>query len=288
MNQAILSQVLAGMVNGAFYALLCLGLAIIFGLLRLVNFAHGAFYALGAYCAWICLLQLEIPFLVSLVLTPLIIGALGVVIERLLVRHTYDLDHLYSLLVTYGIGLIIIGALQNTFGAIGQNYPMPEFLRGGLRFSGLYLPYSRMFVLALSLVVCTLIWLLIERTRMGMRLRAAVEDKTLVEVFGINVPLLMAGTFALSVGLASLAGVMAAPLYTVSPTMGNEILITAFAIVVIGGMGSIVGAVVVGFAIGVLEGLSKAFAPEFSSIVAFIIMVVILTFRPAGVFGRED
>ena len=284
---AILGQLTLGLVNGSFYALLSLGLAVIFGLLGIVNFAHGAFYMLGAFAAYIGLQAFGVNYWFALILAPLAVGLLGVLIERLFLRHLYRLDPLYGLLLTFGIALIAEGIMRDRFGASGKSYPVPESLRGVFDLGFMVLPIYRAWVVAASLGVCGMTWFLIERTRLGAMLRAATENARLVQAFGINVPLLVMGTYGGGVALAALAGVLAAPVVQVSPLMGSSLVIVVFAVVVIGGMGSIVGAIVSGLSLGLIEGLTKVIYPEASNIVVFIIMAVVLMWRPAGLFGRE-
>jgi branched-chain amino acid transport system permease protein len=284
---AILGQLTLGLVNGSFYALLSLGLAVIFGLLGIVNFAHGAFYMLGAFAAYIGLQAFGVNYWFALILAPLAVGLLGVLIERLFLRHLYRLDPLYGLLLTFGVALIAEGIMRDRFGASGKSYPVPESLRGVFDLGFMVLPIYRAWVVAASLGVCGMTWFLIERTRLGATLRAATENARLVQAFGINVPLLVMGTYGGGVALAALAGVLAAPVVQVSPLMGSSLVIVVFAVVVIGGMGSIIGAIVSGLSLGLIEGLTKVVYPEASNIVVFIIMAVVLVWRPAGLFGRE-
>ena len=276
-----------GLVNGSFYALLSLGLAVIFGLLGVVNFAHGAFYMLGAFAAYIGLHILGISYWWALLLAPLAVGILGVVIERLFLRHLYRIDPLYGLLLTFGIALIAEGVMRGIFGVSGKSYPVPVLLQGGFKLGFMVLPIYRAWVILASLAVCGMTWLLIERTRLGAMLRAATENAPLVQAFGINVPLMVMSTYGAGVALAALAGVLAAPVVQVSPLMGSSLVIVVFAVVVIGGMGSIMGAIVSGLVLGLIEGLTKVLYPEASNIVVFIIMAVVLLWRPAGLFGRE-
>jgi branched-chain amino acid transport system permease protein len=285
---AILGQLTLGLVNGSFYALLSLGLAVIFGLLGIVNFAHGAFYMLGAFAAYIGLQAFGVNYWFALILAPLAVGLLGVLIERLFLRHLYRLDPLYGLLLTFGIALIAEGVMRDRFGASGKSYPVPESLQGAFDLGFMVLPIYRAWVVAASLGVCGMTWFLIERTRLGATLRAATENARLVQAFGINVPLLVMGTYGGGVALAALAGVLAAPVVQVSPLMGSSLVIVVFAVVVIGGMGSIIGAIISGLSLGIVEGLTKVIYPEASNIVVFIIMAVVLMWRPAGLFGREQ
>jgi branched-chain amino acid transport system permease protein len=284
---AILGQLMLGLVNGSFYAILSLGLALIFGLLGIVNFAHGAFYMLGAFAAYIGLTAFGLNYWCALLIAPFAVGLLGIVMERLLLRHLYRLDPLYGLLSTFGIALIAEGVMRGLFGASGNSYPVPDSLRGGLNLGFIVLPIYRAWVVVASLTVCGLTWLLIERTRLGAMLRAATENAQLVQAFGINVPVMVTMTYGGGVALAALAGVLAAPVTQVQPTMGSSLVIVVFAVVVIGGMGSIGGAIVSGLVLGLIEGLTKVVYPEASNIVVFAIMAVVLIFRPAGLFGRE-
>jgi branched-chain amino acid transport system permease protein len=284
---AILGQLTLGLVNGSFYALLSLGLAVIFGLLGIVNFAHGAFYMLGAFAAYIGLQSFGINYWCALLLAPMVVGLLGIGIERIFLRHLYRLDPLYGLLLTFGIALIAEGVMRDQFGVSGKSYPVPELLRGVVNLGFMVLPIYRGWVVIASLAVCTATWFLIERTRLGATLRAATENAQLVQAFGINVPIIVMGTYGAGVALAALAGVLAAPVVQVSPLMGSSLVIVVFAVVVIGGMGSIVGAIVSGLSLGLIEGLTKVIYPEASNIVVFVIMAVVLIWRPAGLFGKE-
>jgi branched-chain amino acid transport system permease protein len=283
----ILGQLMLGLVNGSFYAMLSLGLAVIFGLMGIVNFAHGAFYALGAFAALLGLQHLGINYWAALLLAPLAVGTLGVVVERLLLRHIYQLEPLYGLLLTFGIALVVEGCLHQYFGASGQSYPVPAGLRGVLNLGFMILPLYRAWVILVSVIVCFSVWFIIERTRLGGTLRAATENAPLLQAFGVNVPLLVAATYGGGVALAALAGVLSAPVILVSPQMGSSLVIVVFAVVVIGGMGSILGAIVSGLALGVIEGFTKVIYPEASNIVVFVIMALVLIVRPAGLFGRE-
>jgi branched-chain amino acid transport system permease protein len=285
--QAFLGQLLLGLVNGAFYALLSLGLAVIFGLLGIVNFAHGALYMLGAFAAWIMLDKFEINYWFALLLAPLTVGALGVVIERLFLRHLYKIDPIYGLLLTFGLALIAEGIFRELYGVSGQNYNVPELLSGATNLGFMVLPNYRAWVVGVSLAVCLGTWYLIERTRLGAYLRAGTENAALVQAFGINVPLMVMLTYGAGAALAALAGVLAAPIIQVNPLMGSNLIIVVFAVVVIGGMGSIMGSILTGLGLGVIEGLTRVFYPEASSIVVFIIMVIVLMIRPAGLFGKE-
>jgi branched-chain amino acid transport system permease protein len=284
---ALFAQLLVGLINGSFYALLSLGLAVIFGMLNIINFSHGAQYMLGAFVAFFLLQYLDLGYWTALVVAPIIVGLSGIVIERLFLQSLYKLDHLYGLLLTFGLALIIEGVFRNYFGASGLPYQMPESLTGGSNLGFMYLPNYRAWVVVFSLVVCLSTWFIIERTKLGSYLRAATENPTLVRAFGINVPRMITLTYGFGVGLAALAGVLAAPIYNVSPQMGADLIIVVFAVVVIGGMGSIMGSVVTGFGLGVIEGLTKVFFPEASSTVIFVIMAIVLLVRPAGLFGRR-
>jgi branched-chain amino acid transport system permease protein len=284
-TQALFGQLLIGLINGSFYALLSLGLAIIFGLLNIINFTHGAQYMMGAFCAWFLMTKLGLGYWWSLVLVPIIVGATGMVIERLMLARLYKLDHLYGLLLTFGLALIIQGLFRNEYGSTGLPYPMPETLRGAQNLGFMFLPNYRAWVIGFSLVVCLATWYMIEKTKLGAYLRAATENPQLVQAFGINVPRMVTLTYGFGVGLAALAGVMAAPIYSVNPLMGEHLIIVVFAVVVIGGMGSIMGSIVTGFVLGLVEGLTKVFYPEASNTVIFIIMAIVLMIRPAGLFG---
>jgi branched-chain amino acid transport system permease protein len=286
--QAFLGQLLLGLVNGAFYAMLSLGLAVIFGLLGIVNFAHGALYMLGAFAAWILLDKFGLNYWYALVLAPLIVGTFGVVIERLLLKHLYKLDPLYGLLLTFGLALILEGVFRELYGVSGQNYNVPEQLSGATDLGFMVLPNYRAWVVLVSLVVCLGTWYLIERTRLGAYLRAGTENAPLVQAFGVNVPMMVMLTYGAGAGLAALAGVLAAPIIQVSPLMGSNLIIVVFAVVVIGGMGSILGSVLTGLGLGLIEGMTRVFYPEASSIVVFVIMVLVLMVRPSGLFGKEN
>jgi branched-chain amino acid transport system permease protein len=286
-TQALFGQLLIGLINGSFYALLSLGLAVIFGLLNIINFTHGAQYMLGAFVAYLLLNKLGIGYWWALLLAPLIVGATGVVIERLMLSKLYKLDHLYGLLLTFGLALIIQGVFRNEYGSAGQPYAMPEQLSGGRNLGFMFLPNYRAWVIVASLVICLGTWYVIEKTKLGAYLRAATENPQLVQAFGINVPRMITLTYGFGVGLAGLAGVMAAPIYQVSPQMGADLIIVVFAVVVIGGMGSIMGSIVTGFGLGLIEGLTKVFYPEASNTVIFIIMAIVLLIRPAGLFGTQ-
>jgi branched-chain amino acid transport system permease protein len=283
---ALFGQLLIGLINGSFYALLSLGLAVIFGMLNIINFTHGAQYMMGAFAAYMLLQYLGIDYWLALLIVPILIAITGILIERLFLQHVRKLDHLYGLILTFGLALIIEGLFRNSFGSSGKPYQVPALLQGGHNLGFMFLPNYRAWVIAFSLVVCFATWFAIERTRLGSYLRAATENPALVRAFGINVPRMITLTYGFGVGLAALAGVMAAPIYNVSPQMGSDLIIVVFAVVVIGGMGSILGAIVTGFALGVIEGLTKVFFPEASSTVIFVIMAIVLLIRPAGLFGR--
>jgi branched-chain amino acid transport system permease protein len=286
-TQALFGQLLIGLINGSFYALLSLGLAVIFGLLNIINFTHGAQYMLGAFVAYFLMTKLGLGYWWALIIAPLAVGATGVIIERLMLSKLYKLDHLYGLLLTFGLALIIEGAFRHEFGSAGMPYPMPEQLTGGINVGFMYLPNYRLWVIVASLAICLATWFLIERTKLGAYLRAATENPTLVQAFGINVPRMITLTYGFGVGLAALAGVFAAPIYQVSPQMGSSLIIVVFAVVVIGGMGSILGSVITGFGLGVIEGLTKYFYPEASNTVIFVIMAIVLMIRPQGLFGQR-
>jgi len=286
-TQALFGQLLIGLINGSFYALLSLGLAVISGLLNIINFTHVAQYMLGAFCAYLLLNKAGIGYWWSLAIAPVAVGALGMLIERLMLKPLYGLDHLYGLLLTFGLALIIQGLFRNEYGSSGSPYPIPAELSGARNLGFMFLPNYRAWVIVASLVVCIGTWFLIEKTKLGAYLRAATENPELVQAFGINVPRMITLTYGFGVALAALAGVMAAPIYSVSPQMGADLIIVVFAVVVIGGMGSIMGSIVTGFGLGVFEGLTKVFYPEASNTVIFIIMAVVLLIKPAGLFGRE-
>ncbi len=285
--QALLGQLLLGLVNGSFYAMLSLGLAVIFGLLGIVNFAHGALYMIGAYVAWLSLEKFGLNYWAALVVAPLVVGALGVVIERTLLRHLYKLDPIYGLLLTFGLALIAEGLFREQFGVSGQSYPVPDALQGATNLGFMVLPNYRAWVVLASLIICLGTWVLIEKTRLGATLRAGTENPALVQAFGINVPLMVMFTYAGGAALAAIAGVLAAPIIQVTPLMGSNLIIVVFAVVVIGGMGSILGSILTGLALGLIEGLTKVVYPEASSIVVFVIMAIVLMIRPAGLFGKE-
>ncbi|HET9714866.1 MAG TPA: branched-chain amino acid ABC transporter permease [Pseudolabrys sp.] len=286
-SAALFGQLLIGLINGSFYALLSLGLAVIFGMLNIINFSHGAQYMLGAFAAYLLLQYSGLGYWPALIIAPLIVGITGIIIERVFLQWLYKLDHLYGLLLTFGLALIFEGVTRNYFGSAGLPYTVPESLQGGRNLGFMFLPNYRAWVIAASLVVCFGTWFIIERTRLGAYLRAATENPTLVRAFGINVPRMITLTYGLGVALAAFAGVMAAPIYNVSPQMGSELIIVVFAVVVIGGMGSILGAILTGFGLGVIEGLTKVFFPEASNTVIFVIMAIVLLVRPAGLFGRR-
>jgi branched-chain amino acid transport system permease protein len=285
--QAFLGQLMLGLVNGSFYAMLSLGLAVIFGLLGIVNFAHGALYMIGAYVAWGSLEYLGLNYWAALLLAPLVVGALGVVIERTLLQRLYKIDPIYGLLLTFGLALIAEGIFRDQFGVSGQQYPVPELLQGATNLGFMVLPNYRAWVVVASLLVCFGTWFGIERTRLGSYLRAGTENPALVQAFGINVPVMVMLTYAAGAGLAAIAGVLAAPVIQVTPLMGSNLIIVVFAVVVIGGMGSILGAILTGLVLGIIEGLTKVFYPEASNIVVFVIMAIVLVIRPAGLFGKE-
>ena len=286
--QALFGQLLIGLINGSFYALLSLGLAVIFGLLNIINFAHGAQYMMGAFAADFLLQYAGLGYGWALLIAPVIIGLLGMALERVTLKRLYHLDHLYGLLLTFGVALIIQGVFRYEFGSSGLPYPIPRALEGGKNLGFMFLPNYRAWVIVLSLVVCFGTWLVIERTRLGSYLRAATENPTLVRAFGINVPRMITLTYGFGVGLAALAGVLAAPIYQVNPLMGGDLIIVVFAVVVIGGMGSILGSIITGFALGLVEGLTKVFYPEASNTVIFVIMAIVLLVRPTGLFGRAS
>jgi len=283
--QAFFGQLLLGLINGAFYALMSLGLAVIFGLLNVINFTHGAQYMMGAFGAWMLLTWFGVPFWAALVVVPILVGVTGMVLERVLLKHLYHLDHLYGLLLTFGVALIIEGLYRQQFGSSGQPYQNP--IPGGVNLGFMFMPYYRGFIILASLVLCIGTWFVIERTKLGAYLRAATERPDLVQAFGINVPRMITLTYGFGVALAAIAGVLAAPAYQVSPTMGSNLIIIVFAVVVIGGMGSIMGSILTGFGLGVIEGLTKVFYPEASSTVIFVIMAIVLMIKPAGLFGKQ-
>ncbi len=285
--QAFLGQLLIGLINGSFYAILSLGLAVIFGLLNIINFTHGAQYMMGAFVAWMGLKYLGINYWAALLLSPLVVGLTGVVIERLCLRRLYQLDHLYGLLLTFGLALVVEGLFRQGYGISGLSYPVPKLLQGGRNLGFMYLPIYRAWVVVASLGVCFGTWYVIERTKLGAYLRAGTEKPRLLQAFGINVPVMVTLTYGFGVALAAFAGVLAAPIYQVNPVMGSNLVIVVFAVVVIGGMGSIFGSIVTGLGLGVVEGLTKVFYPEASAVVVFVIMALVLLVRPAGLFGRE-
>ncbi|GAA0753004.1 branched-chain amino acid ABC transporter permease [Ideonella azotifigens] len=285
--QAFLGQLLLGLVNGSFYAVLSLGLAVIFGLLGIVNFAHGALYMMGAYVAWLLMEKFQIGFWWALILAPIVVGAIGLVIERTLLKRLYKIDPIYGLLLTFGLALIAEGVFRDQFGVSGQQYAVPELLRGATNLGFMVLPNYRAFVVLASLIICLGTWFIIERTRLGAYLRAGTENPALVQAFGVNVPMMVALTYAAGAGLAAVAGVLAAPVIQITPLMGSNLIIVVFAVVVIGGMGSIMGAILTGLLLGLVEGLTKVFYPEASNIVVFVIMAIMLMIRPAGLFGKE-
>jgi len=286
-TQALLGQLLIGLINGSFYALLSLGLAVIFGLLNIINFAHGALYMMGAFCTYLLLNKLGLGYWWALLISPLVVGTIGMLIERLMLSRLYKLDHLYGLLLTFGLALIIQGLFRNEFGATGLPYAIPSQLQGARDLGFMFLPNYRAWVIVASLAVCVLTWLIIEKTKLGSYLRAATENPSLVQAFGINVPRMITLTYGFGVGLAAFAGVMAAPIYQVNPLMGADMIIVVFAVVVIGGMGSILGSILTGFGLGIIEGLTKVFYPEASNTVIFIIMAIVLLVKPAGLFGQR-
>jgi branched-chain amino acid transport system permease protein len=286
-TQALFGQLLLGLINGSFYALLCLGLAVIFGLLNIINFAHGALYMMGAVVAYVIGAQFGLDYWAALIVAPLVVGALGMVIERTMLKQLAQLDHLYGLLLTFGLALIIQGVFLNYFGSSGMPYQIPKQLTGGQNLGFMFLPNYRAWVIVFSLVVCLATWFVIERTKLGSYLRAATENPALVRAFGINVPRMITLTYGFGVALAALAGVLSAPINQVRPMMGADLIIVVFAVVVIGGMGSIMGSIVTGFALGLIEGLTKVFYPEASNTVVFVIMAIVLLVKPAGLFGRN-
>ncbi len=287
MAQALFGQLLVGLINGSFYALLSLGLAVIFGLLNIVNFAHGALYMVGAFAAWIAFDSLGLGYWPALLLSPLAVAVLGVAIERTMLRRLYQLDNLYGLLLTFGLTLILEGAFHHRYGNSGSSYPVPEALAGGTNLGFMFLPRYRTWVVLVSLAACFASWWVIERTKLGSYLRAGTENPKLLQAFGVNVPLMFTLTYAFGVALAGFAGVMAAPIYQVTPQMGSHLIIVVFAVVVIGGMGSILGSIVTGVGLGLVEGFTKVLYPPAASTVVFLIMALVLLFRPAGLFGRE-
>jgi branched-chain amino acid transport system permease protein len=285
--QAMLSQLLLGLVNGSFYAMLSLGLAVIFGLLNVINFAHGALYMMGAFVAWMGLHYFDVNYWVMLIAAPIIVGIFGIIIEKTMLRWLYKLDHLYGLLLTFGITLLLEGLFRSVYGVSGQPYAVPDALSGAFDLGFMILPKYRAWIVLASVLVCLATWFVIEKTRLGAYLRAGTENPKLVEAFGINVPLMVTLTYGFGVALAALAGVLAAPVIQVSPLMGSNLIIVVFAVVVIGGMGSILGSIITGLGLGVIEGLTRVFYPELSATVVFIIMAIVLMIRPAGLFGKE-
>ena len=293
--QAFTAQLLIGLINGSFYALLSLGLAVIFGLLNVINFTHGALYMLGAMLAWIGMTQLggwigmpdfQVPYLVALVLAPLIVGALSMVVEKTMLRRLYHLDHLYGLLLTFGMALVLEGLFRHWFGVLGNSYPVPDMFRGGLRVGNLFIPWYRLWVVGVALLVCFATWFFIEKTKLGSLLRAGTENPRLLQALGVNVPLIITLTYGAGCALAAFAGVLAAPIYQVTAIMGSDLIIVVFAVVVIGGMGSIAGSILTGLGLGVVEGLTKVFYPQASSVSIFVIMIIVLLLKPAGLFGK--
>ena len=283
----MMSQLLLGLVNGSFYAMLSLGLAVIFGLLNVINFSHGALYMMGAFLAWMGLEYFQVNYWAMLLLAPLLVGLFGIIIERTMLRWLYKLDHLYGLLFTFGVTLVLEGLFRSFFGVAGQAYPVPEALQGATDLGFMVLPNYRAWVVVASLVVCLLTWFVIEKTKLGSYLRAGTENPKLVEAFGINVPVMVTLTYGFGVALAGFAGVLAAPIINVTPLMGSHLIIVVFAVVVIGGMGSIMGSILTGLALGVIEGLTRVFYPVGSEVVVFVVMVIVLLLRPAGLFGKE-
>ncbi|MBV8457039.1 MAG: branched-chain amino acid ABC transporter permease [Acetobacteraceae bacterium] len=282
----LFGQLLLGLINGAFYAMLSLGLAIIFGMLNIINFAHGALFMMGAFAAWMLLTYAGVPYFAALIVAPVIIGAFGIVLERTMISRLYKLDHLYGLLLTFGLALVIEGLFRNYYGSSGMPYEIPQVLQGATNLGFMFLPNYRGWVVVFALVVCLAVWALIEKTSLGATLRAATENPALVRAFGVNVPRLITLTYGGGVALAALAGVLAAPIYSVNPNMGDNFINTVFAVVVIGGMGSILGSIITGFGLGVIEGLTKVFYPQASATVVFLVMVIVLLFLPRGLFGK--
>jgi branched-chain amino acid transport system permease protein len=285
-SQALFAQLLLGLINGSFYAVLSLGLALIFGMLNVINFAHGAQYMIGAFLAWIGLTVFGVNYWAALLLSPLLVGLLGVLIERLMLKRLYRLDHLYGLLLTFGLALIAEGVFRNYYGISGESYEVPEQLQGGIDLGFMFMPLYRGWVVVAALSVCFVVWFAIERTRLGATLRAATQRPDLAQALGINVPLLMTAAYAAGAALAAFAGVLSAPMVQVNPLMGSHLIIVVFAVVVIGGMGSILGSIVTGIGLGLVEALTKVYYPEASAVVIFLIMVIVLLLRPAGLFGR--
>ena len=285
--QSMLSQLLLGLVNGSFYAMLSLGLAVIFGLLNVINFAHGALYMMGAFLAWMGMNYFGINYWVMLIAAPVLVGLFGIIIEKTMLRWLYKLDHLYGLLLTFGITLMLEGVFRSVYGVSGQPYSVPDALMGATNLGFMILPNYRAWIVLASLTVCFLTWFVIEKTKLGSYLRAGTENPKLVEAFGVNVPLMVTLTYGYGVALAAFAGVLAAPVIQVSPLMGSNLIITVFAVVVIGGMGSILGSILTGLGLGIIEGLTRVFYPELSATVVFIVMAIVLIIRPAGLFGKE-
>lgn len=284
--QLMFGQLMLGLINGSFYAVLSLGLAVIFGLMSVINFSHGTMYMLGAFAAWLLLENLGVGYWSALILVPIFVGGFGIVVERTMLRRLYDLDHLYGLLLTFGLALVLEGGFRYFFGVSGKSYAVPDALTGAKNLGFMYLPTYRGWVIVASIVICFAVWVMIEKTRIGALLRAATESPMLVQNLGYNVPLLTTLTYGFGVGLAALAGVLAAPLYSINPLMGTNIIIVVFAVVVIGGMGSILGAIVTGLSLGLIEGLTKVYYPEASNIVVFVLMAIVLMVKPRGIFGR--
>ncbi len=282
----LFGQLLLGLINGAFYAMLSLGLAVIFGMLGIINFAHGALFMMGAFVAWMLLEYVGIPYFPALILAPLVVGLFGVALEKTVISRLYKLDHIYGLLLTFGLALVIEGLFRNAYGSSGMPYRIPEMLQGATNLGFMFLPNYRGWVVLVAVVVCLATWAVIEKTFLGARLRAATENAPLVQAFGVNVPRLITLTYGAGVALAAFAGVLAAPIYSVNPNMGSNFINTVFAVVVIGGMGSIMGSIITGFALGIIEGLTKVFYPQFSATVIFLVMVIVLMFRPRGLFGK--
>jgi branched-chain amino acid transport system permease protein len=285
--QAMMSQLLLGLVNGSFYAMLSLGLAVIFGLLNVINFSHGALYMMGAFLAWMGMDYFQLNYWVMLILAPLVVGLFGMIVERTMLRRLYKLDHLYGLLFTFGVTLLLEGVFRSVYGVSGQPYSTPDALGGATNLGFMILPNYRAWVVVASLAVCFSTWFVIEKTKLGAYLRAGTENPKLVEAFGINVPLMVSLTYGFGTALAGLAGVLAAPVIQISPLMGSNLIIVVFAVVVIGGMGSIMGSILTGLALGVIEGMTRVFYPEASAVVVFFVMVIVLLLRPAGLFGKE-
>ena len=282
----LFGQLLLGLINGAFYAMLSLGLAVIFGMLNIINFAHGALFMMGAFVSWMLLEYLGIGYFASLILSPLIVGAFGLLLEKTVVSRLYKLDHIYGLLLTFGLALVVEGLFRNAYGSSGMPYRIPEAFQGATNLGFMFMPNYRGWVVVAALAVCLATWAVIEKTSLGATLRAATENAPMVQAFGVNVPRLISVTYACGVALAAFAGVLAAPIYSVNPNMGSNFINTVFAVVVIGGMGSIMGSIVTGFALGIVEGLTKVFYPQASATVVFVVMVIVLLTRPRGLFGK--